>query len=39
MYVCMYVIKNKVKSNVGDKVEQCFSVSHDDATFKFKQSS
>ena len=35
----MYVIKNKVKSKVGDKVEQCFCVSHDYATFKFKRSS
>lgn len=35
----MYVIKNKVKSNFGDKVQQCVSVSHDYATFKFKQSS
>lgn len=38
-YVCMYVIKTKVKSNVADKVEQCSSVSHHDGTFKFKQSS
>ena len=37
--VCVYVIKKKVKSNIADKVEQCFSVSHHDATFKFKQSS
>ena len=38
-YVCnMYFIKKKVKINITDKVEQCFSVSHHDVTFKFKQS-